>query len=116
MAPEVQDGEKRHYDSKVDCWSMGVLLYVFMSGYLPFQAETRADVFKKIKNGQYHFDHEEFKICSAEVKDLISQLLIVNPNNRLSAQQALKHKWFVKMAEGNLKQNMIISKNVLDRL
>ena len=51
MAPEVQEGEKRHYDSKVDCWSMGVLLYVFMSGYLPFQAENRADVFKKIRNG-----------------------------------------------------------------
>ena len=51
MAPEVQDGEKRHYDSKVDCWSMGVLIYVFMSGYLPFQAENRADVFKKIRNG-----------------------------------------------------------------
>lgn len=95
---------------------MGVLLYVFMSGYLPFQAENRADVFKKIKNGQYHFEHEEFKCCSVEVKDLITNLLIVNPNKRLSAQEALKHAWFVKMAEGDLAANNIINRDVLDRL
>jgi serine/threonine protein kinase len=85
MAPEVQDGEKNYYDSKVDCWSMGVLLYVFMSGYLPFQAENRNDVYKKIRECRYHFDHEEFKSCSNEVKDLISKLLITDPKKRLSA-------------------------------
>jgi calcium-dependent protein kinase len=45
MAPEVLDGK---YDSKCDIWALGVLLYVFMSGYLPFQGENRADVFYKI--------------------------------------------------------------------
>jgi calcium/calmodulin-dependent protein kinase I len=85
MAPEVQDGEKTHYDCQVDCWSMGVLLYVFMCGYLPFQAENRSEVFMKIKRAQYHFDHEEFKSCSQEVKDLISKLLVVDPSVRLSA-------------------------------
>jgi calcium-dependent protein kinase len=64
---------------------MGVLLYVFMSGYLPFQAENRNDVFKKIKNAKYHFDHDEFKSCSPEVKDLISKLLVVDPKDRLTA-------------------------------
>jgi hypothetical protein len=42
--------------------------------------------------------------------------LIVDPNKRLSAQQALKHKWFVKMAEGKLKTNIVMNKDVLQRL
>ena len=47
MAPEVLN---QQYDSKCDIWAIGVLLYVFMSGYLPFQGENRNDVFYKIKN------------------------------------------------------------------
>jgi calcium-dependent protein kinase len=91
MAPEVHQGL---YDSKCDTWSLGVLLYVFMSGYLPFQGSNRQEVFDKIQRGKYHFDHEEFKVCSNEVIDLIKKLLVVDPNHRLSASQALKHPWF----------------------
>jgi len=91
MAPEVLDG---HYDSKCDCWSLGVLLYVFMSGYLPFQGNNRNDVFYKIKKAAYHFNHAEFKTCSKSVIDLIEKLLVVDPGKRLSAGQALKHEWF----------------------
>lgn len=91
MAPEVLDG---NYDTKVDIWSLGVLLYVFMSGYLPFQGDNRNDVFYKIQNAKYHFNHPEFKDCSEEVKDLIRKMLVIDPKKRLSAGEALKHKWF----------------------
>jgi len=109
MAPEVLDGK---YDSKVDTWSLGVLLYVFMSGYLPFQGDNRNDVFHKIQNGKYHFNHAEFQECSKEVTDLISCLLVVDPNKRLSAIEALNHTWFKTT-------NIIVKKldsNVLSRL
>jgi len=91
MAPEVLNG---NYDSKVDTWSLGVLLYVFMSGYLPFQGDNRNDVFYKIQNAKYHFNHPEFNDCSEEVKDLIKSLLVVDPKKRLTAGDALSHKWF----------------------
>lgn len=69
MAPEVLDGT---YDSKCDTWSLGCLLYVFMSGYLPFQGKNQRQVFDKIQSGKFHFNHPEFKVCSEEVMDLIS--------------------------------------------
>ena len=47
MAPEVLEG---NYNDKCDSWSMGVLMYVFMSGYLPFQGANRMEVFKKIRH------------------------------------------------------------------
>lgn len=110
MAPEVLDGK---YDSKVDTWSLGVLLYVFMSGYLPFQGENRNDVFSKIQNGKFHFNHQEFKDCSPEVIDLIKNLLVVNPGKRLSAGEALKHPWFKSTTEEKIHN---INPNVLNRL
>ena len=82
MAPEVLDG---HYDYKCDLWSLGVLLYVFMSGYLPFQGQSRNEVFNKIATGKYHFKHVEFEQCSSLVIDLIEKLLVVDPNKRLNA-------------------------------
>lgn len=110
MAPEVLDGR---YDSKCDTWSLGVLLYVFMSGYLPFQGDNRNDVFSKIQQARFHFNHVEFKEVSEEVIDLIKNLLVVDPKQRLSAGDALNHKWFKKHVEANEKA---INPEVIQRL
>ena len=91
MAPEVIMGD---YDSKCDIWSLGCILYVFMSGYLPFQGRNVDVINEKIQDGKYHFKHKEFEECSPEVIDLIKNLLVVDPKMRLSARNALQHPWF----------------------
>lgn len=59
MAPEVILNED--YNTKVDCWSLGVVLYLLVSGYLPFQGKKCEDVFRKITKADFHFDHKEFE-------------------------------------------------------
>lgn len=91
MAPEVLNGS---YGSKADIFSLGVVLYTLVSGYLPFQGNKAAEVFRKIKEGAFHFNHVEFETISDECKDLIRKLLTTNEKQRLTGQQALKHPWF----------------------
>ena len=76
MAPEVLTG---NYDMQADLWSIGVVLYTLVSGYLPFQGENSNIVFEKIKKGEFHFKQKEFDEVSGECKDLIKQLLVINP-------------------------------------
>lgn len=96
MAPEVFDGKA---DEKVDMWSCGVILYLMVTGYLPFGAESEEDVKKAIKTGKFSYPpHLESEI-SSECKDLISVLLSKNPSNRLSASQALNHPFLYQLCE-----------------
>jgi serine/threonine protein kinase len=110
MAPEVLDGKP--YSLKVDMWSLGVILYVFMSGYLPFQGSNRAEVFDKIKNAKFHFNHKEFIDCTDQVKDLISSLLKRDPSARFSATEALKHEWF----SSTVTTSKVLNSDIITRL
>ena len=96
IAPEIiQD---RPYDTQVDIWSLGVLLYIMLSGHYPFSANEQTVLFEKIARGHYSFNHEEFDSVSSEGKDLISKMLVLEPKLRLTACQILKHPWFNKFS------------------
>lgn len=92
IAPEVID--QRPYGTKADMWSIGVLLYILLSGYTPFSGSDCEEIFAKIRIGTISFDQPEFKSVSEDAKDLIKKLIVVNQFDRYSAKEALEHDWF----------------------
>jgi calcium/calmodulin-dependent protein kinase I len=93
VAPEILRGTP--YGVPSDMWSVGVICFVLLSGCPPFYAESEKALFRKIKNGHYDFD-PSWDSVSPEAKDLIERLLVVNPDNRMSCDEALNHPWLKK--------------------
>jgi serine/threonine protein kinase len=91
VAPEVI--EAKGYDTKVDCWSLGVILYVMLCGFPPFYHDDNDTLFELIKEGKFEFPSPYWDNVSDNAKDLISKLLVGDPNERLSPDQVLKHPW-----------------------
>lgn len=90
LAPEVLD---RHFDEKCDLWSAGVIFYILLCGYPPFNGPSDKDIFFAIKRGKFTFPEEEWSGISQEAKDMIKSLLQMDPKRRPSAEEALKHPW-----------------------
>ena len=93
IAPEVLF-EK--YDEKCDIWSCGVIMYILLCGYPPFNGETDNEILAKIKSGKFTFPDEEWGNVSAESKDLIKNMLEFDPKKRYSASQCLKSNWLTE--------------------
>mmetsp|Transcript_15645 Transcript_15645/g.29505 ORF Transcript_15645/g.29505 Transcript_15645/m.29505 type:complete len:662 (-) Transcript_15645:98-2083(-) len=92
VAPEIL---KNHpHDERADMWSVGVILFVTLVGYPPFIEEDQRVLFRKIRLGEYCFENEDWSNRSKESRDLITKLLVVDPDQRWTASQALNHKWF----------------------
>ena len=72
---------------------MGVLTYVLLCGYPPFNGQSDKDILLKVKGGRFGFPDAEWAAISAEAKDFVKGLLEFNPANRLSARAALDHAW-----------------------
>ena len=89
-APEVIEGV---YSEKCDVWSIGVIMYILLSGEPPFNAPTDHEVIQLIKAGDFSMEGENWEHVSDEAKNLLSQLL-TREANRLSAQDAFHHPWF----------------------
>jgi calcium-dependent protein kinase len=102
MAPEVLESE---YTEKCDMWSLGILLYVIISGNSPFGGANSEIVKLKIGRGIYDLESKVWRQASAGVKDLIKKLIVMPPEKRLSAYCALRHPW---VQSGNLSQQEVV--------
>nr|XP_016936380.2 LOW QUALITY PROTEIN: probable serine/threonine-protein kinase MARK-A [Drosophila suzukii] len=116
MAPEVVDlfvGEAHYYDKRCDLWSLGVIAYILLCGYPPFSGNCGEDcgwnrgencrtcqelLFESIQEGHFSFPEAEWQHVSDEAKDLISNLLVKQASDRLSAEAVLNHPW-IRMSE-----------------
>ncbi len=90
MSPEMLDGK---FTFSSDVWSIGVILYVMMTGVHPFPGKTQEEVFANISKCEYDRKILERQRCSEEIKELIKNLLKKNPDERLSIEEVLDHKW-----------------------
>jgi len=99
VAPDVLLGSG--YGPPVDMWSVGVLLYVLLSGRLPFAADSDAELFRLIIAGNLVWKSPQFDTVSEEAKDLIKKLINVNEEERWTATQALEHPWIKKSGTNN---------------
>ncbi|KAE8691663.1 Calcium-dependent protein kinase 17 [Hibiscus syriacus] len=110
IAPEVL---KRRYGPEADIWSIGVMLYILLSGVPPFWAESENGIFTAILRGQVDFTSAPWPKISAPAKDLIKKMLTLDPKQRLTAVQVLKNPWIKVDGEA---PNTPLDNAVLNRL
>ena len=112
IAPEVvlQGG----YNEKCDLWSIGVILYIMLSGRPPFNSSSEEGIIEKVKVGRYDFKAAIWDKVSAEAKDLITKLLQKDVNKRLSALDALQHPWIKNQVKS--KFNLALANDAVSNL
>ena len=104
VAPEVLTGD---YDERCDVWSVGVILYFLLSGMPPFNGNNDNEVIEAVKRGEYILSGGVWDEVSDSAKELVSYMLAKDPNKRMSAAEAINHKWFEEseaMTYGKSKQ------------
>lgn len=105
-APEVIN--RVPYTSKCDLWSLGVIAYILLVGYPPFNFEDNEELMECSRKGIFRFESPFWDHISAEAKHFVSSLMTVDPSQRLSAQQALNHPWILgkKLVQSNRTQTI----------
>jgi len=110
-SPEVL---KNNYNQECDIWSCGVIMYVLLSGHFPFYGKTEEEIKKKILSGKFNFNPKYFSNISEKAKDLITKCLIYDKHKRITAEDALKHEFFMDdINPNNIFEDEIDTKNLL---
>ena len=112
MSPEMIHG---NFVYESDMWSIGVILFIMVTGKQPFRAHDKEGVFEKILNGKYDKKSLDKSKCSIELKDLIKKTLVKDYKKRISVESALQHKWF-SLFEDNKNNFQVIDQDILDSL
>lgn len=93
IAPDVLS---KSYDKSCDLWSVGVIAYILLAGYPPFNGHNNKEVYAAVQKGTYYFPREDWKDISVGARDFVVKLMQTDPNQRMKVDQALRHPWLVK--------------------
>ncbi|CAI5508220.1 unnamed protein product [Closterium sp. Naga37s-1] len=110
VAPEVL---RRRYSKEADIWSMGVILYILLSGVPPFWADTEQGIFEAVLRGQMNFAVQPWPSISSDAKHLIQSMCCLDPARRLTAYQVLSHPW---VAQDGVAPDRLLDAGVISRL
>lgn len=102
------------YDTRCDMWSIGVIIFVLLGGYMPFEGEL-AELAPLILSCDYTFHEEYWSEISEDAKDLIRSLLVVNPDERPTAIEAMKSKWMTIDGELLARKDLSIAQTQIKR-
>lgn len=107
IAPDVLN---KSYNEKCDIWSLGVILYILLVGYPPFNGSDDKKIIDAVKKGKYTLDEPEWDDVSEEAVDLVKKCLTYDPDKRISASDALDHAWFKKFAKADKVKKSLASR------
>ena len=112
IAPEVLRGE---YNEKCDIWACGVIFYILLCGYPPFNGDSDEEIFAATLKGEFVFPDEEWILVSEDAKNLIKKMLTMNIEQRISALESLQDIWF-KNNESKNESDHNLAKSALSNM
>lgn len=98
IAPEVISN---NYDEKCDVWSCGIIMYMLLTGTVPFTGKTSKEILNKIKKNSVTYSSKIWKTLTKEANNFIQKILIKDPKNRISAEEALNEPWILMFKDQN---------------